>query len=249
MSARLIKTPHLPKGKVGLAAFGAKYREILEEPLQSLGLTPLWLPDNEAVDPRLSGHADLMLLHLGGNRLASSCGPETAGALSALGFELIRAAEQGREYPSDARLCACVVGGRCIHNFKISDPAITGFERVNVRQGYAKCCTCVVDEGSVITSDAGIARAAARHGMDVLGIRPGFIELEGFDTGFIGGAAFRISERALAFTGRLDSHPDKAEIEAYLRSRGIEPVYLTERPAFDIGSAVLLTEADAIFSP
>ena len=85
--------------------------------------------------------------------------------------------------------------------------------------------------------------------MDVLGIRPGFIELEGFDTGFIGGAAFRISERALAFTGQLDSHPDKAKIEAYLRSRGIEPVYLTERPAFDIGSAVLLIEAEAISSP
>lgn len=57
MSARLIKMPHLPQGKVGLAALGAKYRESLEEPLQNLGITPLWLPDNEAVDPRLSGHA------------------------------------------------------------------------------------------------------------------------------------------------------------------------------------------------
>lgn len=72
----------------------------------------------------------------------------------------------------------------------------------------------------------------------MLRIRPGYIELAGFDTGFIGGAAFRISERALAFTGRLDSHPDRADIEAFLRSRGIEPVYLTDRPAFDIGSAV-----------
>lgn len=249
MSAQLIKTPHLPQGKVGLAALGAKYREILEEPLQNLGITQLWLPDNEAVDPRLSGHADLMLLHLGGNLVVTSCGGEIPQVLSALGFEIIRAAEQGREYPADARLCACVVGVRCIHNFKISDPAISGFERVDVRQGYAKCCTCVVDEGSIITSDAGIAKAAARHGMDVLGIRPGFIKLEGFDTGFIGGAAFRISERALAFTGQLDSHPDKAKIEAYLRSHGIEPVYLTEQPVFDIGSAVLLTEAEAISSP
>ena len=35
MSERIIKTPHLPQGKVGLAAFGAKYREILEKPLQN----------------------------------------------------------------------------------------------------------------------------------------------------------------------------------------------------------------------
>lgn len=76
MSERIIKTPHLPQGKVGLAAFGAKYREILEKPLQNLGITPLWLPDNEAVDPRLAGHADLMLLHLGGARVVTSCGGE-----------------------------------------------------------------------------------------------------------------------------------------------------------------------------
>ena len=83
MSERIIKTPHLPQGKVGLAAFGAKYREILEKPLQNLGITPLWLPDNEAVDPRLAGHADLMLLHLGGARVVTSCGgeiPQTLGA-------------------------------------------------------------------------------------------------------------------------------------------------------------------------
>ena len=118
-----------------------------------------------------------------------------------------------------------------------------------MRQGYAKCCACVVNEGAMITSDTGIAKAAARHGVDVLRIRPGYIELAGFDTGFIGGTAFRISERALAFTGRLDAHPDRADIEAFLRSRGIEPVYLTDRPAFDIGSAVPLTEAEAISCP
>ena len=249
MSERIIKTPHLPQGKVGLAAFGAKYRKILEKPLQNLGIKPLWLPDNEAVDPRLAGHADLMLLHLGGARVVTSCGGEIPQTLTALGFDVIRAAEQGRSYPADARLCACIVGARCIHNFKISDPAISGFERVDVRQGYAKCCACVVNEGAMITSDTGIAKAAARHGVDVLRIRPGYIELAGFDTGFIGGTAFRISERALAFTGRLDAHPDRADIEAFLRSRGIEPVYLTDRPAFDIGSAVPLTEAEAISCP
>ena len=243
MSERIIKTPHLPQGKVGLAAFGAKYREILEKPLQNLGITPLWLPDNEAVDPRLAGHADLMLLHLGGARVVTSCGGEIPQTLGALGFEVIRAAEQGRTYPADARLCACIVGERCIHNFKISDPANSGFERVEVRQGYAKCCACVVDEGAMITSDAGIAKAAARHGIDVLGIRPGFIELAGFDTGFIGGAAFKSAPDVLAFTGRLDHHPDWPEIEHFLRGRGVEPLFLTDMPAFDIGSAVPLTEA------
>ena len=118
-----------------------------------------------------------------------------------------------------------------------------------MRQGYAKCCACVVNEGAMITSDTGIAKAAARHGVDVLRIRPGYIELEGFDTGFIGGASFKISPERLAFTGRLDAHPDVARIESFLRERGVEPVYLTDSPAFDIGSAVPLTEAEAISCP
>ena len=176
MSERIIKTPHLPQGKVGLAAFGAKYREILEKPLQNLGITPLWLPDNEAVDPRLAGHADLMLLHLGGARVVTSCGGEIPQTLGALGFEVIRAAEQGRTYPADARLCACIVGERCIHNFKISDPANSGFERVEVRQGYAKCCACVVDEGAMITSDAGIAKAGT--GLTCSGYGPDLLSLQ-----------------------------------------------------------------------
>lgn len=249
MSDSIIKMPHLPQGKVGLAVFGAKYREILENPLQNLGITPLWLPNNEAVDPRLAGHADLMLLHLGGARVVTSCGFEITQELGALGFEVIRAAEQGRHYPEDARLCACVIGARCIHNFKISDPAVSGFERVAVKQGYAKCCVCVVDENSIITSDAGIAKAAALHGIDALEIRPGHIELPGFDTGFIGGSSFKISKVLMAFTGRLDAHPDMVRIEDFLRRRGIEPVYLTDGPIFDIGSAVPLTEAEEISCP
>lgn len=225
-------------------AIGEKYRERLEGPLAALGVCAYWLPDNTNVDARLSGHADLMLLDLGGGRVLTYL-----DSLPDIGLEVVKVEGQGRVYPDDARLCACVVGRFCIHDFRISDPHITGFERIQVRQGYARCSTCVVDEGSVITSDAGIEKAAVRHGIDVLGIRPGYIELEGFDTGFIGGASFKISPERLAFTGRLDAHPDVARIESFLRERGVEPVYLTDSPAFDIGSAVPLTAAEGISCP
>ena len=219
-------------------AIGEKYRERLEKPLAALGVCAYWLPDNPNVDARLSGHADLMLLDLGGGRVLTYL-----DSLPDIGLEVVKVEGQGRAYPDDARLCACVVGRFCIHDLRISDPHITGFELIQVRQGYARCSTCVVDESSIITSDAGIAKAAARHGIDVLGIRPGYIELEGFDTGFIGGASFKLSPEHLAFTGRLDAHPDRARIEDFLRERGVEPVYLTDMPAFDIGSAVPLTAA------
>lgn len=36
-----------------------------------------------------------------------------------------------------------------------------GMTLVDVRQGYTKCSTVIVDETSIITYDQGIARAAA----------------------------------------------------------------------------------------
>ena len=76
----------------------------------------------------------------------------------------------------------------------------------------------------------------------MLEIAPGHIELEGFEYGFIGGAVFKLSKRELAFTGRLDAHPDYNNIIAFLDARGIAPIYLTDAPAFDVGSILPLIE-------
>ena len=157
-------------------------------------------------------------------------------------LDAMKISGQGKEYPADARLCACVVGRFCIHNFRISEAGVAGFERVDVRQGYAKCCTCVVDGRSVMTSDPGIARACRECGLNVLEIRPGYIELEGFDYGFIGGASFKLSADELAFTGRLDAHPDFGAVMDFLAGRGVGATFLTGETAFDVGSVLPLTE-------
>ena len=137
MSARFIETPHLPQGKVGLCALGEKYRENLEKPLRNLGITPFWLPENRAVDPRLSGHADLVLLHLGGNRVLTYL-----DRLPDIGLDAVKVTGQGREYPADARLCACVVGRFCIHNFRISEAVLhlrSGCaQRYHLRRRYSE---------------------------------------------------------------------------------------------------------------
>ncbi len=244
---KFVKTPHLPKGKVGLAAVGERYRAKLGEALAALGVQTLWLPDAPGADRRLAGHADLSMMHLGGARVVSACGGEADASLKALGFDLISAPGPGGAYPLDCALNACIVGTRLFHRLDITARQVTdnlnSVEPVNIAQGYAKCCTCVVDENSIVTSDKGIARAASAHGLDVLEITPGFVELEGFDYGFIGGSAFKLSESELAFTGRLDGHPDYNRITAFLRKKGISPVFLTDSPAFDVGSVLPLTES------
>lgn len=242
----IVEKPHLPKGKVGLLALGERYGAQLAAPLYALGVQALWIPDARFSDGRLAGHADLRLLHLGGRRIVSACGTDIDNILTNKGFEVIPVPEPGEGYPRDCALNACIAGGRFFHRLDASSPEAlanlpAGLETVNIAQGYAKCSVCVVDGRSVITADRGIAKAALSAGLDVLTVTPGYIELEGFDCGFIGGASFKLAPDVMAFTGTLDGHPDRDAIISFLAVRGIKPLFLTGRPAFDIGSALPLT--------
>lgn len=231
---------------------GDRYRNLLNYPLDKFGFSVYWLHDNPNLDPRLAGHADLSVFCAGGEAVISR---EYFSASGLIGEDGIvnyltdlgmtpKPSESPRSpgYPQDAGLCACAVGGRLIHNAKITDRAVlSGFagDVISVRQGYAKCCTCVVDDDSIITSDAGIAAAAEKHGISVLNISPGNVALPGYKEGFIGGASITLSDRIL-FTGDLSAHPDAARIRAFIAERGKAVVCLTDSILLDTGGAVVL---------
>ena len=228
---------------------GARYRARLERALDRLGADVLWLSDNPDVDPRLAGHADLGVLVPGEGRVVAAPGvrDNLVNSLTNKGYTgrytVVRSSPQGAVYPADAGLCVCRAGRFTICNPKTVDPVaarlLTG-EMIAVTQGYTRCAVCVVSDGAIITSDDVIAERAADAGLDVLRITPGHIRLDGFPYGFIGGASIPIARDRVAFTGRLDGHPDGAAIEAFLRRHGKTPLYLTDEPVFDIGGGVTL---------
>lgn len=251
MSA-FVQLPGLPK-EAEAVIIGEKYAEILQFSLKKMGISAFFVPDNPAVDPRLSSHADLSVFHAGGERFFLA--PNLKGTafhkrLSELGVELVfPEISQHPAYPQDAQLNACCVGNRLIYSQKTAANEIVDFftirtdtKLIPVRQGYVNCAVCVVDAHSLITADRGIARAAEQHGLAVLLISEGFIDLPGFACGFIGGAAFRLSEKIMAFTGILDRHPDKEAILGFLSRHGLEADYLTDKPIFDIGGAIPILE-------
>lgn len=247
---KAVEKPNLPK-MADTILIGEKYFELLK-PLEKLGIKALSVPDNAFVDPRLAGHADLSVLHGGGEMLWLAPhlrGSDFADQLRDMGFALdYPDISQSAAYPGDAQLNVCICGKYAICNKFIVPTEIVnyltsrGFEIVDCGQGYAKCSACVVDEGSIITADRGIEAAARKAGLDVLLIEPGYISLDGFTFGFIGGSSFKISRSKLAFTGTLDAHPNRDEILRFLVKHEIETVYLTEKPAFDIGSGIPLIE-------
>ncbi len=153
-------------------------------------------------------------------------------------------------YPSDVVANLCQLDSICLCNMDYADPSIIENLRLNnkrivpVSQGYTRCSVCIVDHSSIITADPGISKKANEAGLDVLRISPGHVRLPGYQYGFIGGATFKIGRNKLCFTGTLDDFPpdEIKSILSFLDVRNIQPVFLTNLPLFDIGSAVPLLE-------
>ena len=242
---RFVEKPHLPQGEVRQIIIGVKYKNVLENALFEQNIAPIWFKNNDFVDERLSGHCDLMAAHLGGNRLAvQSSVADNCKLIN--NIELICTENPSRpEYPYDAGLNICIVDEKLIYNPKSANMQIVSqFEGTKLicKQGYTKCSICVVDENSIITADNKIAAIVSATGMDVLHVSEKITALDGFEHGFIGGASFKISRNKMAFTGVIADVCERSRIERFLNERDIAPVYLTNAPMFDIGSAIPITE-------
>ena len=232
-----------------IALLGERYRAKLEKSLAYHGFAPLLLPDNPLLDPRLAGHADLSVFSTGNELILSRHLAEDRHFVNYLTnngihYHILRN-EQSESYPADAGLCACRLGTRIIHNRKVSDPELTalkGFEWLNVRQGYAACAVCVLNDNTIMTADAGIVKAANAHGIECFEILQGGFLLEGFSYGFVGGSMFRCANTVYC-TGTLSLHPDEARILRFLESKALDFCPLTEEPAFDVGGVLILPSA------
>lgn len=192
----------------------------------------------EIVSPYLSKHPDMFMCKMGADDDAPVIRYHDDEQNNYPGFSPLSA-----EYPGDIAYNAACTGRFLIHNLKYTAPHIidfaerSGMTMVNVRQGYAKCSTVIVDEMSVITYDRGIAKACTAAGMDVLTISPGHIVLPGYDTGFIGGTSGRAGD-TIYFNGDLSGHPDCKNITEFITKRGLSVRYFEEWPLTDIGSVI-----------
>ena len=106
---------------------------------------------------------------------------------------------------------------------------------VDIKQGYAKCSICIVDRNVIITYDESISSAAQKRGVEVLKIAPGHIRLDGYDTGFIGGAS-GLCGNNVYFCGNIDLHPDAPAIRKFCSERGKNVVCLGENELIDVGT-------------
>ena len=110
---------------------------------------------------------------------------------------------------------------------------------INVKQGYTKCSVCKVSDDAIITADEGIAKAAAANGADVLKIREGYVGIDGYGYGFIGGAS-GATEDAVYFCGDVLSHPDGQKIADFCKKHSKRCISLSNDALFDVGTLFFL---------
>ncbi len=109
-------------------------------------------------------------------------------------------------------------------------------EILNVNQGYSKCSVCIINENAIITADKSIAKVCKEHKIDVLEIDEGYIELNGMNYGFIGGATGLIDKSTLAVNGEIKTHPNSDSIISFAKNHGVDIIELKKGNLYDVGS-------------
>ena len=203
----------------------------LAEYLADAGLEIEYISTEGMVPAALSCHPDIFMCRLGSDTDA----------------ELIKYTETetvpGYEYPLDIPFNAACTGRYFIHNLRYTAPELLAraesldMQLIDVKQGYAKCSTVVVDEDSIITYDRGLAKTCLAAGIDVLTVTAGHVVLPGYDTGFIGGASGRIGD-TVYFNGDLTAHPDFESIVRFIEDRGLKVKWFEDWPLTDTGSII-----------
>jgi rubrerythrin len=112
----------------------------------------------------------------------------------------------------------------------------TGITIIDVPQGYAACSCLCINENAFITADKGIYNALVNAGASPLLIETGYIEIDTYDYGFIGGASGFVND-VLYFFGDITAHPDFEKIDEYLKLHKVKYKWF-DTPLVDIGGVL-----------
>ncbi|MBW9156586.1 DUF6873 family GME fold protein [Clostridium tagluense] len=213
-----------------------------KENLISLGYNLLICPPSNLLYEAICGHPD-MLMHICDHSIMvhKDMSNEFIQELDLLNYKVYKSNSTLQSlYPYDICLNALCIGNLFVHSVNYTDSSLLSFFKdkkiVNVKQGYTKCSTCIVNNHAVITSDVSIAKALSLEKIDVLLVPPGDILLPGLNYGFIGGATGLLCDNVLAFYGHLDNYLYGKEVLKFLNKHKVEPVFLRNGKLVDRGS-------------
>ncbi len=207
------------------------------------GYTIIEMPVSDVLDRAISAHPDMSAVKINDTWVIYS---NTKRLFDFTGKKIIIdrevPANDKLAYPHDIGLNCAVVGKNIICNSQYTEQAVldlahkSGFNVINVRQGYSKCSVCIIDDNAIITEDEGIAKKCSQYDIDVLLLKNRAVKLCGYDYGFIGGCSGLLSDGRIIFTGCIENHPEYHLIEAFCKKYGKTAVSMSDEPLYDVGS-------------
>lgn len=240
---RFIKNPNLPESKVTLIAVSEEYLAIIDE-LERLGIGYIPIPKAAFLPPPVCSHADMLIHHLGDNQMI--CASSISHLLLNHQFNITISNPVNAKYPNDILLNSLRIGDLLFGKINAVSQHIIEYcknqtiQIIHVNQGYTKCSTAVINEKAIVTSDITIADAGKKAGLDVLQIQPGYIELQGYNYGFIGGCCGLIDQKTLAVTGKIKTHPDGNDMRQFAKNHGVDIIELDAGNLKDVGGIIPL---------
>ncbi len=244
-----VKSSFCVEKKISTCIIDARVSNNIEKNLNKIGIKTIKTPKCLEVYNAISYHPDIQFFNCGDGKIIVS--PNVYDKYIEILKDYNIEIEKGekilsRKYPNDIVYNVCIVGKYAIHNFKYTDNKVLdyiekkGFEKINIKQGYSKCSICVVDNNSIITSDEGIVQSIKENCADIdcLLIKNGNIDLFDMNFGFIGGCSGKISDKEIAFLGKIENHPDFEKIKEFLNSKNIKTVSLSNNKLVDLGSII-----------
>lgn len=238
--------------KLPLAIIGKDAPFEIGTALQDHGFSVLCLDGDERLSAPVRSHADMLLFFMDNTVFCSDeyfqKHKSTFSIIEDYGYHIIKCALHiSDRYPNDIAFNIAHIGNCIYGNLKHSAKEITEFaeerkiKSVQVKQGYAKCSTVILNGNAIITADSRIAEAASKNGIAVLTIEnsPRAVHIDGYDYGFLGGAC-GVFEDKIYFTGNIGRHPQGDKISNFCLSNGSIPISLSDSILTDIGGIIFI---------
>ena len=209
--------------------------------LKEYGYTCIPTEKSACVSEPISLHADVLYLRTKDNEIyVSDCQINNIHLLKNNGFKVIPVnLEPG--YKTESKLNLVITDNTIVYNPKTAiNTEKFGIckKAIYINQGYTRCSTIAMED-NYITEDNGIYKALINSGKNCLLIDKGYVKLNGYDYGFIGGASAYLSEtRTLMFFGDISKHPDFYKIQFFCNEIGVVIDMINTMPLSDIGGVV-----------
>ncbi len=218
--------------------------KIITDKLKEYGYTCIATEKSANVSDPISQHADVLYLKTGNKEIyVSDCQKNNIQLLKKFGYS-VREVSLSPGYKTESKLNMVVTDRTIICNPDTCiefDSFVTDKEVIQVKQGYTKCSTIVLSDNDFITEDDGICNVLKSAGKNCLLIEKGFVKLDGYDYGFIGGASVFIkNENTILFFGEIVQHKDYIKIKNFCDSLWINIDYINNMKLSDIGGCVII---------